>query len=58
MEKKKPDTDTKIKSNQQEDPAVERGKKAIEGARLANPLPRDEQEKMEKEDAQKWRNEG
>jgi len=59
MKKEKPDTNTKIKSDkQQEDPAVERGKQAIAAARMVNPQPREEQEKIEKEDAEKWRNEG
>jgi hypothetical protein len=59
MKKEKPDADTMIKSDkQQEDPAVERGRKAIEAARMVNPQPDDEQERLEKEDAERWRNEG
>jgi len=59
MKKEKPDTDTGIKSDkQQEDSAVERGKQAIAAARVVNPQPEHEQEKSEKEDAEKWRNEG
>ena len=59
MKKEKPETDTRIKSdNQQEDPAIERGRKAIIAARMVNPQPEDEQERREKEDAEKWRNEG
>jgi len=60
MKKDKPDANTGVKNNdkQQEDPAVERGKQAIAAARLANPKPDDEQQKIEKEDAEKWRNEG
>ena len=59
MKKEKPETDTRIKSEkQQEDPAIERGRKAIIAARMVNPQPEDEQERLEKEDAEKWRNEG
>jgi hypothetical protein len=59
MKKEKPDTNTKIKSDkQQEDPAVERGKQAIDASRVANPQPEHDQEKSEKKDAEKWRNEG
>ena len=59
MKNEKPNSDNRIKSDkQQEDPAVEKGKQAIEAARVANPQPKEEQEKKEKEDAEKWRNEG
>jgi hypothetical protein len=43
---------------QEEHPSVKQGKAAIEAARLANPEPVDVTEKKEREDAEKWRNEG
>jgi len=43
---------------QEEHPSVKQGKAAIMAARLANPEPLEVMEKKEREDAEKWRNEG
>ena len=45
MKKEKQDTDTRIITDkQQEDPAIERGRKAILAASIVNPQHEDEQE--------------
>lgn len=43
---------------QQEDPSVQRGKEAIEASKKADPAPENIQKKKDKQDAEKWRNEG
>ena len=47
-------------NNQQDHDPVEAGKKAIEAEKLANDpdKPKEQQEKEDKDDAEKWRNEG
>lgn len=46
------------KQPQEEHPSVTQGRAAIKAARLANPEPDEVQEQKEREDAEKWRNEG
>jgi hypothetical protein len=43
---------------QNEDPAVQRGKAAIEAGKVSDPKPDQEKKKEDEEDAEKWRNEG
>jgi len=43
---------------QQQEPAVKSGEEAIKAARVTDPKPDNKQQQQEKEDAEKWRNEG
>jgi hypothetical protein len=59
MQQKEENTKGEKTRDPQEDEAVQRGKMAIEGARIAaGNVDKKKQEEEESRDAEKWRNEG
>jgi hypothetical protein len=52
-------SDKKVNEKEQsEDPAVQRGKAAIDAQQVSNPEPEDVKKEKEEKDAEQWRNEG
>jgi hypothetical protein len=50
--------DAPSKASKETEESIKQGQQAIKMARELDPAPADEKEQKEKEDAEKWRNEG